>query len=113
MKRYLNKIDETFNNYADEIDESYMIEIPNDGKPYGLVNGVAEDISQSTGYLEKIAKEAKSARTSEVLKKINELDNKRVRALCEPELKDTESGETWLEFYTNQIIDLRKQIAEI
>lgn len=51
MKRYfdLNKL--TDNNYCDIIDESYMVEIPNDGKPYGQVDKKVVDISETHEYL--------------------------------------------------------------
>ena len=42
-----------------------------------------------------------------------EIDFKRIRAIAEPQLKDEVSGQTWLEFYTNQISDLRAQISAL
>jgi len=44
---------------------------------------------------------------------IDELDKKRIRAGFEPTLKDETSGQTWLEYYTLQIQDLRDQIAAL
>lgn len=44
---------------------------------------------------------------------IEELDKKRIRAMAEPEIKDIQSGQTWLEFYTVQIQALRDQIATL
>lgn len=44
---------------------------------------------------------------------IDVIDKKRVRALCEPQIKDSESGETWLDFYTGQVLVLRDKITEI
>ena len=45
-----------------------------------------------------------------VQNKINELELKRVRALAEPSVKDETTGQTWLEFYTLQIQELRTQM---
>ena len=45
----------------------------------------------------------------ELQAQIDELDKKRIRAIAEPELKDGE--QTWLEFYTLQIQELREQIG--
>ena len=45
--------------------------------------------------------------------KINELDKKRIRAVCEPSTKDETTGETWLDFYNSQIIELRNQITKL
>lgn len=47
----------------------------------------------------------------ELQEKISELDKKRIRAIAEPSLKDENT--TWLEFYNNQIIALRKEISEL
>jgi hypothetical protein len=44
--------------------------------------------------------------------KINGLDLKRVRAMAEPSIKDETTGQTWLEFYTLQIQELRTQFLE-
>lgn len=44
---------------------------------------------------------------------IDVIDKKRVRALCEPQLKDAATGETWLDFYTGQVLVLRDKITEI
>lgn len=50
---------------------------------------------------------------AELQAQINELDLKRIRAIAEPSLKDTESGQTWLEYYTEQIVVLRSQISNL
>ena len=57
MKRYFDLTTNKDNNYCDEIDSSYMVEIPDDGKPYGLVDNKVIDISETIEYKEKIAKE--------------------------------------------------------
>lgn len=50
-------------------------------------------------------------RENEILIQLDELDKKRIRAVAEPALKDEE--QTWLEYYNSQIIELRKELAEI
>lgn len=55
MIRFFNRNDSTYNNYTDVIDNSYMVEIPDDGKPYGLIDGIVQDISNTTDYKNKIA----------------------------------------------------------
>ena len=42
-----------------------------------------------------------------------ELDSKRIRAICESETKDAETGETWLDYYNNQVKELRNQLASM
>lgn len=44
---------------------------------------------------------------------INEIDLKRIRAICEPSIKDEETGETWLEYYNNIVIAIRLQINNL
>ena len=44
---------------------------------------------------------------------IDELDLKRIRAVCEPSLKNEETGETWLDYYNSQIQEKRLQIQEL
>lgn len=45
--------------------------------------------------------------------KINEIDFKRIRAICEPKIKNEETGETWLEYYNAQIFELREQLRTL
>lgn len=61
-------------------------------------------------HLEEIEKETKIA---EILNEINTLDEKRIRAVCEPEIRDLSTGETWLEYYNKQIVVLRQKLAEV
>lgn len=53
----------------------------------------------------------KALKTQEIQNKINELDRKRIRAIAEPSLKDENT--TWLEYYNNQIVALRKELSEL
>lgn len=50
---------------------------------------------------------------SKINEDLNDLDIKRIRAICEPEVKDKETGETWLDYYNSQIRILRGQIQEL
>lgn len=56
---------------------------------------------------------AKEKRIYEIKIALDELDKKRIRAMCEPALKDGEAGETWLEYYNKQISNLRKELTEL
>lgn len=71
------------------------------------------DISESEEYKDKILFEQNILKKNELQSKLNELDMKSIRAMRELEIKDTETGQTWLEYYTLQIQDLRMQIAGI
>ena len=48
-----------------------------------------------------------------LISKLKELDLKRIRAVCEPSVKDEETGETWLEFYNSQIFEKREELQEL
>ncbi len=52
-------------------------------------------------------------RISEIYKELDNLDAKRVRAVCEDEVKDEKTGETWLDFYNSQVYDLRVELASL
>ena len=76
-----------------------------------------ENISESIIYLET-EEEYQIRKNNENIQldidllnsQINELDLKRIRAVCEPSIKDETNGETWLEYYNAQVLDLRYQI---
>ena len=54
-----------------------------------------------------------SEKISNIIKKLNELDNKRIRAVCENQIKDSQTGETWLEYYNSQANELRNELQAI
>lgn len=84
-----------------------------DPEKYNVVEGVLTDISRTQEYLDKASQREKEAILSDLKLQIKDLDEKRVRAVCEPEIKDMESGQTWLEYYTQQIQALRAQIVAL
>lgn len=52
-------------------------------------------------------------RIEEIYENLNTLDIKRIRAVCEDEIKDEKTGETWLDYYNSQIYDLRVELASL
>lgn len=69
-----------------------------------------EKIIPNPNY-EKILKERnKSEKISKIIEKLNELDSKRIRAVCENQIKDSQTGETWLEYYNSQASELRNEL---
>lgn len=80
---------------------------------YEVLDGILTDISDTQGYKDKIAQREKEITLSDLKSQIEELDKQRIRAIAEPSLKDLQSGQTWLEYYTGQIQTLRTQIAEL
>ena len=76
-------------------------------------NGVVIDISGTDEYKAKIAEKENAAKKIELLAQIDELDKKSIRALREGGIKDDTSGQTWLDYYTQQIAELRQKITGI
>jgi hypothetical protein len=53
--------------------------------------------------------EAIEKRKAEIQAELASLDTKRIRAVCEPSVKDESTGETWLEYYNSEIEKLRTE----
>ncbi len=70
-------------------------------------------IVENPKYSEILQEQEAIEHNSKILEKLNELDAKRIRALCEMEIKDEESGETWLEYYNKQISETRKGLIKL
>ena len=73
-----------------------------------IIDGVLTDITDTPEYLAEQEAKAKAIRKAEIKKEIDEIDTKRIRAIAEPSLKDGE--QTWLEYYNEQIQELREQL---
>lgn len=102
------QLDEGVNNIevSDEIYENYIAEptkyIYSDGK-----------IIENPQYAELKQKELNEKRKAEILNQLEELDSKRIRAICEDDIKDTKTGESWLEYYNAQIYELRNELQSL
>lgn len=78
---------------------------------YEVLNGALTDISDTQQYKDKKAQEEREKTLADLKAQVAELDLKRIRAIAEPKLKD--ESQTWLEYYTQEIIALRAQIADL
>jgi len=58
-------------------------------------------------------KEENAKRVTEIDTLLKELDEKRIRAVCENEIKDNQTGETWLDYYNSKIANLRLERASL
>ena len=111
--------------YTDEMYADMAAQANETGKMLYIVNGeleinepdyyiCTEGTIETDGTLNpdfgKISKEDKIARIQEELFL---LDQKRIRAVCEPELKDAQEGQTWLEYYNFKVFELREQLAQL
>ena len=54
-----------------------------------------------------------NAEIDEINDKLSILDLKRIRAVCEDEIRNEKTGETWLDFYNSQIYDLRMKLKSL
>lgn len=84
-----------------------------DPNRYEVQNSQLVDISSTDEYRAKVAEVEKTARTAELTAQIEKIDQKRIRAIAEPSLRDETSGQTWLAYYTEQILALRAEMAEL
>jgi len=80
---------------------------------YEVQDGVLVDISDTDAYKEKVAQIEAESQKKHLQEELKALDIKRIRAICEPELKDSEAGQTWLDYYTQQAKELRIKIAAL
>lgn len=53
------------------------------------------------------------AQIEEIVEKMAIIDTKRIRAICEDDIKDERTGESWLDFYNAQIYDLRIELNSL
>lgn len=83
------------------------------GCGFDLSTGFVVDIRDTDEYKEKMRLVENQSKKESLQLKIDELDRKRIRAICEPEVKDTTTGQTWLEYYTLQIQELREEIINL
>lgn len=44
---------------------------------------------------------------------LEDLDKKRIRAICEPSIKNEETQETWLDFYNSKVVEVRNKIVKL
>lgn len=62
-------------------------------------------------YETECAENSRVARISEIKQELNELDKKRIRAMCEP--CEYSAGVSWLEYYNQQARELRAELQEL
>lgn len=119
--------EENFENAIELTDEYWMslLNAQNEGKKIILFENkiiavVPTEYSEENGVWVKLSSEESSSRqlkiqnairAEEIKAELKELDEKRIRAIAEPSLKDEET--TWLEYYNSQIAALREELASI
>ena len=89
-----------------------VLSLPNDyeeGK-YVVKDG---ELVLNPNWEEEKAKEIKQNTINKIKQELCDLDLKRIRAVCENEIKDESTKESWLEFYNKQISELREKLSSI
>lgn len=72
-----------------------------------------DELVLNPDWEEEQQEKQKQHEIDEIKSKLTELDSKRIRAICENEIKDETTGETWLEYYNSRVIELRKQLDNL
>lgn len=91
------------------IEEKIAEDIRNNPEKYKRIKNALVDISDTKEYAELLRSREVANRKIEIERELLELDSKRVRAMCEPSVRDEETGETWLDYYNKQVALLRKE----
>lgn len=93
-----------------EIERENFIVEQNHNLGYEIIE--TETALEALGKTAEEIQEIKKENTKfQIEKQLEELDKKRIRAVCEPSMK-TET-QSWLDFYNEEIKQLRKSLANI
>lgn len=101
-------LDENIKNVAvsEEIYNNYM----NEPLKYVYKNN---NIVENPDFKSLKQKKSISEQIIEIQEKLDILDTKRIRAVCEDEIRNEKTGETWLDYYNSQIYDLRIELQSL
>src|SRR5574344_429746 len=92
---YIGSVKSGFQKVTEEIAND-ILQFP---EKYKQVGDELVDISDTEEYKQYIHKKEVAERKAEIESELLELDSKRIRAICEPTVKDEVTGETWLDYY--------------
>ena len=106
---YIGEIKEGFQKVSEELAQ----DIKSTPEKYKKSGDTLLDISNTDEYKEYLIQAEAEERKSEIEKELSNLDLKRIRAVCEPSIKDEETNETWLEYYNKQVIELREELKRL
>jgi hypothetical protein len=98
--------------------------VKNNSEISNNLNSIIENCKDLINRLkaESIQKYCKSFSTTHLIdenefttleEKLDILDSKRIRAVCEDEVRDERTGETWLDYYNAQVYDLRIELKSL
>lgn len=81
-----------------------------DKKEYSKENNKWIKLSEEEAKVKQLKIE-NAIKAAEIQNELEEIDKKRIRALAEPSLKDENT--TWLEYYNQKVIQLRKELSAV
>ncbi len=121
MKKYIFVQDGKINGYGEaiqltegvqniEVSEDVYNEFIQEPLKYIYADG---KIVENPNYENEKQREFIEKRLDEIIQELEILDAKRIRAVCEDEVKSERSGETWLDYYNAQIYDLRVEYKSL
>lgn len=93
-----------------EVSDDVFQEFCSDKFKFAYING---QIVSNPNYEQDKLKSENFARAEEIRNELEELDKKRIRAICEDEVKNERTGETWLDYYNEQINLLRIELKSL
>lgn len=108
-----NKIVEPSSFHGEKEFELSYQEFISKAEGYYIYDNVTNNIIKNSNFENEQQEKANLELKEKLQKQLKELDIKRIRAICEPEVKNMETDETWLEFYNNQIQELRNHVMAI
>lgn len=72
---------------------------------------IDSEVQVDPDYEAKQAEIQKQIRLYELKEQLEELDKKRIRAMCEPSTKT--ENQSWLEYYNEQVMQIRQVMARL
>lgn len=80
---------------------------------YYVYDEATDEIIKNPNFENEIEQKEKENVLKALERELEELDKKRIRAICEPSIKNEETQETWLDFYNSQVVEVRNKIIEL
>ena len=96
-----------------KVSEDIANEIQMYPEKFKKIETLLVDISDTEEYKNFLKEQEVAIRKSEIEQQLLELDSKRIRAICEPSIKDELTGETWLDYYNNKVTNLREELNNL
>lgn len=104
---------ETFYKNIQELPNVTTNEYQTNKDKFKLEDNQIINIENTAEYILLEKEKTKNLEIEQIKKELEELDIKSIRAMREPSLINQESEQTWLEYYQNQITNLRNRLNQL